>query len=106
MKKGMIWVFALVLIGCGAFVMAYGADWFIDTIGALLLFFGAAFASRSIVKNKDEKKQWIYSLVCAWAGVIVLTVAGLVRFNGSLMLAFVGAVLIVVCRYVEFKRRR
>lgn len=106
MKKNTIWVIALVLVAAGAFVMAYGGYWLIDAIGALLLLAGVGTATYVILKNKDKEKRWIYSLVCAWLGVIVLAVAGLVRFEGVLILALVGAVLVVACRYIEFKRQK
>lgn len=106
MKKNTVWVIAWVLIAAGVFVMAYGVHWFIDAIGALLLLAGAGTATYVILKNKDKEKRWIYSLVCAWLGVIVLAVAGLVRFEGVLILALVGAVLVVACRYIEFKRQK
>lgn len=106
MKKNTVWVIAWVLIAAGAFVMAYGVHWLIDAIGALLLLAGAGTATYIILKNKDKEKRWIYSLVCAWLGVIVLAVAGWVRFEGILILALVGAVLVVACRYIEFKRQK
>lgn len=106
MKKNTIWVIAWVLIAAGAFVMAYGVHWLIDAIGALLLLAGAGTATYVILKNKDKEKRWIYSLVCTWLGVIVLAVAGWVRFEGVLILALVGAVLVVACRYIEFKRQK
>lgn len=106
MMKNTVWVIAWVLIAAGAFVMAYGVHWLIDAIGALLLLAGAGTATYVILKNKDKEKRWIYSLVCAWLGVIVLAVAGWVRFEGILILALVGAVLVVACRYIEFKRQK
>ena len=106
MKKNTVWVIAWVLIAAGAFVMAYGVHWLIDAIGALLLLAGAGTATYIILKNKDKEKRWIYSLVCAWLGVIVLAVAGWVRFEGILILALVGAVLVVACRYIGFKRQK
>ena len=106
MMKNTVWVIAWVLIAAGAFVMAYGIHWLIDAIGALLLLAGAGTATYVILKNKDKEKRWIYSLVCAWLGVIVLAVAGWVRFEGILILALVGAVLVVACRYIEFKRQK
>lgn len=106
MKKNTVWVIALVLVAAGAFVMAYGVHWLIDAIGALLLLAGAGVVTYVILKNKDKEKRWIYSLVCALLGVIILAVAGLVRFEGVLILALVGAILVVACRYIEFKRQK
>ena len=106
MKKKTIWIIALALIAVGTFVMAYGVHWLVDAIGGLLLLAGVGTATYVILKNKDREKRWIYSLVCAWLGVIVLAVAGWVRFEGVLIFALVGAVLVVVCRYIEFKRQK
>ena len=106
MKKNTVWVIAWVLIAAGAFVMAYGVHWLIDAIGALLLLAGVGTATYVILKNKDKEKRWIYSLVCAWLGGIVLAVAGWVRFEGVLIFALVGAILVVACRYIEFKRQK
>ena len=106
MKKSMWVTVAAVLIAVGAIIMSYGVDWLIDTAGCIVMLCGVALATFIAVKNKDGKKRWIVSLVCAWLGVVVLTIAGLVRFKGVVILALAGAALIAVYWYIEYKRRR
>ena len=57
---------------------------------------GTVLSTVIAVKNRDSKKRWIVSLVCAWLGIVVLTIAGFVRFKGLIVLALAGAVLIAV----------
>lgn len=106
MKKDLWGTAAAVLIAVGAVIMSYGAEWLIDTVGCIVMLCGVALATFIAVKNKDGKKRWIASLVCAWLGVIVLTIAGLVHFKGAIILALAGAVLIAAYWYIEYKRRR
>ena len=106
MKKSMWVTVAAVLIAVGAIIMSYGVDWLIDTAGCIVMLCGALLAAVIAVKNRDDKKRWIVSLVCAWLSVIVLTIAGFVRFKGLIILALAGAVLIAVYWYIEYKRRR
>ena len=101
MKKSMWVTVAAVLIAVGAIIMSYGVDWLIDTAGCIVMLCGAFLATVIAVKNRDDKKRWIVSLVCAWLGVVVL-----VRFKGVVILALAGAVLIAVYWYIEYKRRR
>ena len=106
MKKS-VWVtVAAALIAAGAVIMSYGVDWLIDTAGCIVMLCGAFLATVIAVKNRDSKKRWIASLVCAWLGVVVLAIAGFVRFKGLIILALAGAVLIAVYWYIEYKRRR
>lgn len=106
MKKSMWVTVAAALIAAGAVVMSYGVDWLIDTAGCIVMLCGALLATVIAVKNRDDKKRWIVSLVCAWLGVVVLAIAGLVRFKGVVILALAGAVLIAAYWYIEYKRRR
>ena len=98
MKKSMWVTVAAALIAAGAVIMSYGVDWLIDTAGCIVMLCGALLATVIAVKNRDDKKRWIVSLVSA--------IAGVVRFKGVVILALAGAVLIVVYWYIEYKRRR
>lgn len=104
MKKKLNFLLPVLLIAAGAFVSGYAFKWSIDILGVALMLGGAGLATFSIVKNKDSKKLWIASLVCAWAGVVLLTVAGLVQFKGTIILAIAGALLIGAYWRLEVKR--
>ena len=63
MKKS-VWVtVAAALIAAGAVVMSYGVDWLIDPAGCIVMLCGALLATVIAVKNRDDKKRWIVSLV-------------------------------------------
>lgn len=104
MKKRLNFLLPVLLIAAGAFVSGYAFKWGFDILGIALMLGGAGLATFSIVKNKDSKKLWIASLVCAWAGVVLLTVAGLVQFKGTIILALAGALLIGAYWRIEVKR--
>lgn len=104
MKKKLNFLLPVLLIAAGAFVSGYAFKWGFDILGVALMLGGAGLATFSIVKNKDSKKLWIASLVCAWAGVVLLTVAGLVQFKGTVILALAGALLIGAYWRIEVKR--
>lgn len=104
MKKKLNFLLPVLLIAAGAFVSGYAFKWSIDILGIALMLGGAGLATFFVVKKKDNKKLWIASLVCAWAGVVLLTVAGLVQFKGTVILALAGALLIGAYWRIEVKR--
>lgn len=104
MKKSVVLVIAIAFIAAGAFVMSYAVDWTLDLIGFCLMAGGAGVSTFFIVKNKDGKKRWIASLVCTWLGVVILTVAGLVQFKGTIIIALAGACFIAAYAVIEYKR--
>lgn len=106
MKKRFNFLLPVLLIAAGAFVSGYAFKWSIDILGAALMLGGAGFASFFIVKNKDNKKVWIASLVCAWAGAVLLTAAGLVQFKGTIIFALAGAAFVAVYWLIELKRHK
>lgn len=104
MKKKLNFLLPVLLIAAGAFVSGYAFKWGFDIVGIALMLGGAGLATFFVVKKKDNKKLWIVSLVCAWAGVVLLTVAGLVQFKGTVILALAGALLIGAYWRIEVKR--
>lgn len=104
MKKKLNFLLPVLLIAAGAFVSGYAFKWGFDIVGIALMLGGAGLATFFVVKKKDNKKLWIVSLVCAWAGVVLLTVAGLVQFKGTVILALAGALLIGAYWRLEVKR--
>ena len=106
MKKKTVLAITFALIFIGAFVLGYGMDWVIDLIGFILLLGSGGFASYFIVKNKDNKKRWLISLICLWSGIIIFAIAGFVRFKGAIIFALLGAVCIAAHLYIEYRRRQ
>lgn len=104
MKKKLNFLLPVLLIAAGAFVSGYAFKWGFDIVGIALMLGGAGLATFFVVKKKDNKKLWIVSLVCAWAGVVLLTVAGLVQFKGTVILALAGALLIGAYWRIEVKK--
>ena len=108
MVKKTVLLLVIALIAAGAVVMSYGADMVIDGIGLLVMLIGCAIGIVRIIKrkNKDKeaKKTWMMPLICTCLSVVFLGIAGIIHFSGSVIIALLGAVLLAVAGFIEYRR--
>ncbi len=103
MKKKFVLVF-LAVIAVFAILMSYSPEMNIDLISCVFMAIAAGVLTWQIVEHKGNGKKWIALIVLIWLAVFCLALAGFLFFNGSIILAIVGFVLLIIYGFLQFKK--
>ncbi len=96
-------IFALIVLG--AFCMSYSDYWAFDVLGGSLIVIGGIIATVKTLKL--ENKALKITLLCLlYLAIILLLIAGSVRFSGTIILAIMGAAALVTYGFLIYTKAK
>ncbi len=104
MKKSLLLFLLLALVAGGAFCMSYSSDWKFDALGAVLMVAGGVLGTIVTVKS-TQKMMRILLLCLLYLAIVLLLIAGWILFEGTILLAIMGAAAFAVFGYLLYKQR-
>lgn len=103
MKKKFVLVFLAVIVAF-AVVMSYSPELTIDLLSCTFMAIAAGVLTWQILEHRAKTKKWIALIVLLWLAVFCLSLAGFLFFNGSIILAIIGFILLIIYGFLQLKK--